>query len=144
VGIALAFLDVVCTVLLFVVGALTGHVVGVRIGPLVSLAPTAAFGTLLLAGWLPAYRRRSTIPNRETFTGQVVKRWTYESGGEDGTTHYCCCIDDGTSPEGWSFRIERSVYTQMHVGDIVHVDFNPRWHTLNRIQLAAPAPGARS
>jgi hypothetical protein len=123
---------------------LFGHVIGHGIGTLISLAPLAVFEGLLLFTWLPAYRRSRAIPTRGTFTGQVVKRWTYESGGEDSTTYYCCCIDDGASPEGWSFRIEGSIYTHMRVGDIVHVDFNPRWHKVNQLQLAAPAPGPRT
>jgi hypothetical protein len=124
--------------------ALTGHfVVGGGRGTLIGLAPAAFFGALALFAWLPSYRRHLPIPTQGTFTGQVVKRWTYESGGEDSTTYYCCCIDDGTSPEGWSFEIDHKLYTQMRVGDTVYVDFNPRWHTVNQIQLTTPAPGPR-
>lgn len=73
----------------------------------------------------------------------MVKRWC-DSSSEDSETRYCCCIDDGASPEGWSFDIERSQYDQLRVGDIVHVEFNPRWHKVKRIQLSEPAPGPRT
>jgi hypothetical protein len=123
---------------------MVGHfVVGGGLGILLGLAPAAITGTLILGAWLPAYRRRAAIPTHEEFTGQIVKRWSYESGGDDSTTYYCC-IDDDSSQEGWSFRIEHTLYTRMRVGDIVTVDFNPRWHTVNQIALAMPAPGPRA
>lgn len=123
--------------------ASVGHfAIGGSLGTLISLAPLALFGGLILGKWLPANRRRASIPTHGAFTGQVVKRWTYESGGEDSTTYHCCCIDDGASPEGFSFRIERSLYTHMRVGDIVFVEFNPRWHKVKQIHLSAPAPGS--
>lgn len=115
-------------------------VVGGGIGTLIAITPLTVCGALLFGTWLPAYRRRARIPKRGAFTGQVVKRWTYESGGEDSTTYHCCCIDDGVSPEGWSFRIGNGIYEKMRVGDIVYVDFNPRWHKVKQIQLGAPAP----
>lgn len=118
-------------------------VVGGTLGTLITITPMTLFGGLLLGKWLPANRRRAVIPKHGAFTGQVVKRWTYESGGEDSTTYYCCCIDDGVSAEGLSFRIERSLYTNMRVGDVVFVEFNPRWHKAKQIRLAAPAPGPR-
>ena len=38
---------------------------------------------------------------------------------------------------------ETVVVAGASVGDIVHVDFNPRWHKVKRIQLATPAPKPR-
>jgi len=134
-GIMLGVLDAFFTLpLLGVSSRLPSNATGL----MVKLAPTVIFGSLLLFVWLPAYRRSLAVPKRGAFTGQVVKRWTYESGGEDSTTYYCCCLDDGASPEGWSFRIERSVYSQLRVGDVVYVDFNPRRHKINQLQPAAP------
>lgn len=122
-----------------------GHFgVGGSTGALITLAPLTLFGALILGTWLPANRRRASIPSHGAFTGQVVKRWTYESGGEDSTTYYCCCVDDGVSPESWSFRIQHALYDQMRVGDVVSVAFNPRWHQLEQLQLTTPAPGPRS
>lgn len=114
------------------------------IGALISITPLALCGFLIVGTWLPANRRRSAIPSDAAFTGQVVKRWTYESGGEDSTTYYCCCIDDGVSPDGWSFRIKLSLYNQLSVGDSVFVAFNPRWHKLKQLQPTMPAPGPRA
>lgn len=125
--------------------AVVGHfAIGGGLGTLISIAPMMLCGGLFFGSWLPAYQRRAPIPTHGAFTGQVVKRWTYESGGEDSTTYYCCCIDDGVSPEGWAFRIEVALYNHMRVGDVVSVEFNPRWHTVKQIQLAAPAPGPRT
>jgi Predicted membrane protein (DUF2207) len=125
--------------------ATVGHfAIGGAVGTLIAIAPLTLSGGLILGKWLPANRRRASIPKEAAFTGQVVKRWTYESGGEDSTTYYCCCIDDGASPEGLSFRIERSLYMHMRVGDIVFVEFNPRWHKVKQIRLSAPAPGPRT
>lgn len=117
--------------------------VGGGLGSLIGLGPLALGALLAVTTWLPAARKRAPYPTRATFTGQVVKRWTYESGGEDSTTYYCCCIDDGTSPSGWSFEIAIALYRQLRVGDVVHVDFNPRWHAVKQIEVAVPAPGPR-
>lgn len=127
--------------ILSIPAALVGHyAVGGGSGTLISIAPAALFTALILGTWLPANRRRAPIPTHAEFTGQVVKRWNYESGGEDNETIYCCCIDDGTSPEGWSFRIEHALYEQLRVGDTVSVAFNPRWHEVEQIQPATPVP----
>jgi predicted membrane protein DUF2207 len=125
--------------------ALIGHfAVGGSRAALIGLAPAAFFGALAVFAWLPAYRRRLPVPTHGAFHGQVVKRWTYEASNDESTTiHYCCCIDDGAAAEGWSFEIEQKLYAQMRVGDAVYVDFNPRWHKVNQIQLTAPAPGPR-
>lgn len=135
---------VIVAAFMTVPAALIGHFAGGGLVRLIGLGPAALGALVVLGSWLPAHRRRQAFPERSTFNGQVVKRWTYETRGEDNTqTHYCCCIDDGTSPEGWSFEIGRQLYSHMRVGDIVYVDFSPRWHKVNEIQLAAPAPGAR-
>lgn len=112
------------------------------IGTLISIAPLTVCALLVFGSWLPANRRSAEIPSHGEFVGQVVKRWTYETNGEDSsTTHYCVCIDDGTSPEGWSFRIKSSVYYRLSVGDMVSVAVNPRWHELKQLVPAEPTPG---
>jgi len=114
------------------------------LGALIGLGPIGFCALLAVTTWGPANRKRAAFPTRAAFTGQVVKRWTYETGdSESTTTHHCCCVDDGTSPTGWSFEIDYSLYRQMRVGDVVHVDFNPRWHKVKQIRLAAPTPGPR-
>ena len=50
------------------------------------------------------------------------------------------CIDDGTSPEGWSFRVKRALYSRLNVGDMVSVTVNPRWHKLKELVPASPSP----
>jgi hypothetical protein len=125
--------------------AVVGHfLIRGGIGALISIAPLTLCAALIFGLWLPANRRSAAIPTHVEFVGQVVKRWTYESGGEDSTTYYCCCVDDGTSPDGWSFRIESSVYYRLSVGDMVSVAVNPRWHKLKGMLPAAPAPGPRA
>lgn len=125
--------------------ALIGHfAVGGGRGALITIGPLAFCGLLAVTTWLPANRKRAPYPTHGRFTGQVVKRWTYEvSSDESTTTYYCCCIHDGTSPEGSSFKIDSKLYRLMRVGDLVYVDFNPRWHTVNQIQLATPASEPR-
>lgn len=117
------------------------------IGTLISIAPLSLCALLLFGVWLPANRRAAMVPTHAEFVGQVVKRWTYErsSGGEDSDpkTYYCCCIDDGTSPEGWSFSILEPIWHRVRVGDMVSVAFNPRWHKIKKLELNAPAPGPR-
>jgi hypothetical protein len=112
------------------------------IGTLVSGAPLTVCAALIFGLWLPANRRSAAVPAHAEFIGQVVKRWTYEITGEDRRTHYCVCIDDGTSPEGWSFRIKRAFYYRLNVGDMVSVTVNPRWHKLKQLVPASPAPAA--
>ncbi|HEY3873127.1 MAG TPA: hypothetical protein VGM10_32525 [Actinocrinis sp.] len=115
--------------------------IGGPLGKLISIGPLTLFGAITVLSWLPAYNRRRAFPTRTVFEGQVVKRWTYESGGEDSTTYYCCCVDDGASQEGWSFRIKTDLYRRLRVGDPVRVDCNPRWHTLNELTLPVGRPG---
>ena len=110
------------------------------IGHLIAAGPLTAAGAIIVLSWIPAYARRSRFPTRAVFDGQVVKRWTYESGGEDSTTYYCCCVDDGTSFEGWSFKIGIKLYHRLRVGDPVRVDCNPRWHKLNEMTLPVNRP----
>lgn len=111
------------------------------IGTLISIAPLTVCAALIFSSWLPAYRRSAAVPAHAEFVGQVVKRWTYETRGEDRTTQYCVCVDDGISPEGWSFRIEHGFYYRLSVGDLVSVTVNPRWHKLKVMVPASPAPG---
>lgn len=112
-------------------------VVGGATGELISAIPAACLVLTLFGVWLPANLRRR-LPTRRTFTGQVVKRWSFEKGsGEDSETVYCCCIDDGESEEGWSFSIPVSEYHRIRVGNLVTVEVNVRWHKLRRI--TAPA-----
>jgi hypothetical protein len=121
-----------------------GRSIGGETGRLLPFAPGALAGALFFIRWLPAYLRRLRVPACQQITGQVVKRWTYEDGDEERRkTRFCCCIDDGTSAEGWAFRIRKSQYKQIHTGDIVSVNFNPRWHTVKRLQPATPASPAR-
>ncbi len=124
--------------------ALGDIAIGGALGTLISVVPLTLFGGLIFGTWLPANRRRAAIPTHGTFTGQVVKRWTYSGGGEDNTTYYCVCIDDGVSPEGWSFRIKPPLYSRLRVGDVVSVEFNPRQHKVKQIQLNASAPDPRT
>ena len=112
------------------------------IGTLVSGAPLTVCAALIFGLWLPANRRSAAVPAHAEFIGQVVKRWAYETTGEDRRTHYCVCIDDGTSPEGWSFRIKRAFYYRLNVGDMLSVTVNPRWHKLKQLVPASPAPEA--
>lgn len=117
------------------------------IGALISVAPLTLCAALIFGAWLPANRRSAAIPAHAEFVGQVVKRWTYETRGDDSsTTHYCVCVDDGTSPEGWSFRIKQAFYYRLSVGDMVSVAVNPRWHKLKQMIPAppVPAPGPRA
>jgi hypothetical protein len=140
-GIMLGVFGAVLTLPATVIGQL---LVGGGIGNLLSVAPAALFGGLILGVWFPAYRRRAAIPKNGVFDGQVVKRWTRVTRSEDSNrTFYYCCIDDGASSEGWTFEVERSLYDNVRVGDGVSVEFNPRWHRVKRIQLTAPVPGPR-
>ena len=108
---------------------------GVYSRPLPYVGPAIA-GAVLLFSWLPGFIRGLSVPSHQEITGQVVKRWTYqEEGADDKTkTRFCCCVDDGTSAEGWSFRISKAQYKQIHTGDIVSVSFNPRWHKVRAIK----------
>jgi hypothetical protein len=109
--------------------------VGGALGKLISVGPLTLIAAIAVLSWLPAHNRRSAFPTRTVFEGQVVKRWTYESGGEDSRTYHCCCVDDGVSEEGWSFRIGAELYRALRVGDPVRVDCNPRWHRLYELTL---------
>jgi hypothetical protein len=115
-------------------------VIGGGFGRLVVAGPLLFVGAIIVFFWLPAYLRRTQYPTRAVFDGQIVKRWTYESGGEDSTTYYCCCVDDGSSEEGWSFKIKADLYRRLRVGDPVRVDCNPRWHKLNELMLPVNRP----
>ncbi|MGH6653967.1 MAG: DUF2207 family protein [Actinocrinis sp.] len=134
---------VIAALFLTVPAALAGHAaVGGTGGTLLTFGPAILFGGVLLLGWLPSNRERRRIPKRARFTGQIVKRWTYESGGEDSKTYHCVCVDDGVSAAGLSFRIDRALYHRVQTGDLVDVEFNPRWHKLRRMVPAAQAPPA--
>jgi len=116
-----------------------GRTIGGETGRLLPYAPLALAGALLLFRWLPAYLRRLRVPAHQQVTGQVVKRWTFQDDDEEKTkTRFCCCIDDGTSAEGWAFLISKAQYKQTHTGDIVSVSFNPRWHKVKRLQSIEP------
>jgi hypothetical protein len=115
--------------------------VGGATGELISAIPAACLVATLLGAWLPANLRRRHLPTGRTFTGQIVKRWSFEKGtGEDKETVYCCCIDDGESAEGWSFSIPLSEYRRIRVGNLVTVEVNVRWHKLTRITASAEPP----
>jgi hypothetical protein len=114
------------------------HAMTTQYGTLIALSPLAAAAALLAGSWVPAHLRLRAVPKRATFTGQIVKRWTYEVRGEDSSrTVYCVCIDDGVSLDGWSFAIPRKLYATVQMDEVVHVDFNPRKHRINTIE---PAP----
>ena len=120
--------------------ALMGDSIGGETGRLLRYTGPAIAGVLLLFRWLPAFLRRLRLPAHQEITGQVVKRWTYqEEEADDKTkTRFCCCVDDGTSAEGWAFQISKAQYKQMHTGDIVSVSFNPRWHKVRQLHAGAP------
>jgi hypothetical protein len=127
----------------FIPLAVMGDSIGGETGRLLPFGPVALAAALLLFRWLPAYLRRLRVPAHQELTGQVVKRWTYEDGDEDHRkTRFCCCIDDGASAEGLAFRIGRGQYKQIRTGELVSVSFNPRWHTVKRLQALAPASPA--
>jgi hypothetical protein len=118
---------------------LMGDSIGGETGRLLAWTGPAIAGVLLLFRWLPAFLRRMRVPARQEVTGQVVKRWTYEEEEADDKTktRFCCCVDDGTSTEGWAFRISKAQYKQMHTGDVVSVSFNPRWHKVRHLHNSA-------
>ena len=125
---------------------LMGRSTGSETGRLLPYAPLALVGALLLFRWLPAYLRNLRVPAHQQITGQVVKRWTFveEDADDKRKTRFCCCVDDGTSAEGWAFLISKAQYKELHTGDVVSVSFNPRWHKVKRLQAVAPAsPAAR-
>lgn len=126
--------------------AVMGDSIGGETGRLIRYTGPAIAGVLLFFRWLPAYLRRMRMPAHQQITGQVVKRWTYqEEEADDKTkTRFCCCVDDGTSTEGWAFQISKAQYKQIHTGDVVSVSFNPRWHKVRQLHSSAPTiPASR-
>ena len=125
--------------------AVMGDSIGGGTGRLLPFAAPVIAGALLLFRWLPAYLKRLRIPAHQQITGQVVRHWTYQDGDEDHSkTRFCCCIDDGSSAEGWAFQIGKAQYKQLHTDDIVTVIFNPRWHKVEQFQSAVPtSPASR-
>jgi len=117
--------------------AVMGESIGGETGRLLPFIGPVITGALLLFRWLPAYLRRLRLPARRQITGQVVKRWTFQDDDEDHPkTRFCCCVDDGTSAEGWVFQISKAQYKQIHTDDIVSVSFNPRWYKVKQFQVA--------
>ena len=120
---------------------LMGDSIGGEASRLLPYVGPAIAGAVLLFWWLPGFIRRLGMPRHQEITGQVVKRWTFEEEGADdkSKTRFCCCVDDGTSAEGWSFRISKAQYKQLHTGDVVSVSFNPRWHKVGAIKAVQVA-----
>lgn len=67
----------------------------------------------------------------EHLSGEVVKRWSVarKRRSSKSATPYLrfCCVDDGVSPMGRSFRIEESAYRLIKVGSPVTVDLRSRF-----------------
>jgi hypothetical protein len=105
-------------------------------GEALAAAPATLFILWVLLSWLPNYSRRLSVPRRAVYRGQIVKRWTYDPdpSDEDVPVQYCCSIDSGTSDVTQTFNLKPDVYKRLHVGDIVDVDYSPRWQKLRSIK----------
>lgn len=104
-------------------------------GEALAVAPAGLFVVYALLRWLPLYSRRLSVTRRVVFRGQIVKRWAYdpEPDNESVSMAYCCSVDDGTSDVAQSFKVKADVYKRLHVGDLVEVDYSPRWGKLRGI-----------
>jgi hypothetical protein len=98
----------------------------------ISVLPGTALAVLVFLYGRERWRRRG-LPVRGTVRGQIVRLWTVTDDDNYSAKFLYCCVDDGVSPEGWTFQIEAQEYNKFHVGDSVEVEFNPRSQTLTSI-----------
>jgi hypothetical protein len=106
-------------------------------GGALAAAPGALFVLYVLGRWLPAFTRRLSVVRRVVHRAQVVKRWmdhVSQPGSDTVSAEYYCSVDGGTTDETQSFRLAKNMYQRLNVGDIVEVDYSPRWRKLRRIR----------
>ncbi len=100
-------------------------------GLLIGAAPAAAGGMVILGLWLPAYARRMSLPDRASYTGEIVKRWKVTDSEEPD--RYYLCVDDGISAAGHSYQVTDDQYHRIAVGELAEVTYSPRWRRLVEI-----------
>jgi hypothetical protein len=85
------------------------------------------------------------LPRERIVAGQVVRLWITKGTRKQTkeARFYHCCVDDGTSAEGWSLEISRADYQKLRVGDSVKVRLSPRWkavYAITQVPSGGPAP----
>lgn len=89
--------------------------------PGVTPAAEFAFGAVAGAAWSSA--------------GRISR------GGENPyITHYCIAIDDGEREDAWVLIVANQIYARCRAGMIVHVQIDPRRHSLIAMSAAGPTP----
>jgi len=106
----------------------------VLIIPLLIAIALAAFGLAALSRYL-------ALPATAAFTGQVIARWEEDSERGDDTTVrvYRYAVDDGE--QTWCGEVSQANFARIRIGEMVHVQAEPRSRTLAAVEFIPATPG---